>query len=151
MLLRRLRLLWRRLRLRLRFRRRRRSTLLLPLIELLRLLLLLFRTAVLDRRRGPYQRMRLLQRAGSVFIRARLVCILRLRFRIALRLKRPWLRVRLYLYLRIPIRRLAKRTEALLILLRFSWGHLRGLRWSGWTNQSLLIQVSPGLRLPLID
>lgn len=155
-----------RLRLRLRFRLRRTRPLLLPLIELLCLLLFLFRTALLDRRRWPHQRMRFLRRrtrllrrrTESVWTWPRFVpievfrlSVMFFRFRIALCFKRSRLRVRLYLDLRVSVRGLANGTEALLIRLRFSRSRWRGLGWSGGTKQRLLIQVSAGLRLPLLD
>jgi hypothetical protein len=170
-----LRRLWRRLPL----RWRRSGPLLLPVVELLFLLLLLLRSPLLYRRRGPGQRMCLhgrrfyflaLRRAEvwrrPVLGLRRQVTILRW---LLIPVRRRWIpifrrrspllfhgaRRRLHLlYLVVSALRLSERTEAGLRLLRRLWPRgLVGLIRPGRrlrAYEGLLVQVSTGLRLSLI-
>jgi len=155
-------------------RRRSGALLFVPLIELLLLLLLLLRAALLYRRSGPDQGMRLLRsRPHFLLLRWPEISVRRLRIAILLRLSipilrllhisvlgrrssllfvRPRLRLRHLSDLTIAAVGLCERPEAVLRRLRsIALIHLRGLRGAHWTNQCLLVQMSAGLRLPLLD
>ena len=89
---------------------------LLPLIKLLLLLLLLLRVALLHRRRGPHQRMRLLRRCLIV----------------------PRLRTAIFLRLHIPVRRL------LGLVIQLCLPVFRRLRSATLRLRSSLLLVDPG-------
>jgi len=151
-------------------RRWRSRPLLLPLVELLFLLLLLLRIALLHRRRWLHQRMRLLRRGSRLFPRHRVgrrtktpvrrlrVAVFRLlaatlRLRAALLLVDSWLRVRHRPYLAVVAAGRSERTEAILRRLRAPARiliHLHRPRWCRLSNQRLLIQMPSRLRLPLL-
>ena len=108
-------LFWSRCRTRLLLRLRR-GPLLMPLIELLFLLLLLFGRTLLHRRRRTHQRMGLLGRRPHLRLRLNFA-ILRLPvpgLRVPLRLERPRLRIRHRADLIIPSARRTEGAEALL-------------------------------------
>lgn len=163
---------------RLLFRRRRRCgrPLLLPLIELLLLLLFLLRGPLLYRWRRPYQRMRfrhssrpllLLLRTETLIVRCaicrgwlisvfsrrifRLLERLRLRVRHLADLRIARVRIRVRRCERMESRFSRCRPRAL-IRSRSSL-ICRGGRTSRtrWPHQRLLVEMSSGLRLPLVD
>src|SRR5262252_1017178 len=154
-------------------RRRRSRPLFTPLVELLRLLLLLLRRPFLHWRRWTHQRipLLLLRRTKLAVLRSRTVwcrlLVASCRFSAILRLRsslllvhtrlRPQRRFHQGVVILFAAVRLPKRTKSLLallwplILLRTLLTHWSRPRRPNRPHQRLLVQTSAGLRLPLFN